>query len=122
MVEVNATIFIQMAHFLIAWFFLDRYLLRPMVKFIDQEETVINDYQKALQKEALAIEQEVSAQKKFWKNQHIQLQKESPAYNINTVLSYSAIVCPMIPEMNKADKELLIERTKKAIVKQVKHD
>jgi non-ribosomal peptide synthetase component E (peptide arylation enzyme) len=122
MVEVNATIFIQMAHFLIAWFFLNKYLLRPIVAFINKEKAAIEGYEQTLEKESLIIEQEISAQKKFWKNQHTQLQKESPACNAHTVLSYSAIVCPIIPEMNKSDKELLIERTKKAIVKQVKHD
>ncbi|MFS8506884.1 MAG: hypothetical protein LVQ75_02000 [Candidatus Babeliales bacterium] len=122
MVEVNATIFIQMAHFLIAWFFLDNYLLRPFVKFIEQEKAVIDDYQKTLKQEALTIEQEESSQKNFWKNQHVQLKKEAPAYDPHAILSYSAIVCPMIPEMNKTDKELLIKNTKKAILKQVKHD
>jgi hypothetical protein len=122
MIEVNATIFIQMAHFLIFWFFFDRYLLRPFLVCIDQEKSVIEDHQKTLNQEALLIEQEKKSQKIFWNNQHLQLQKESPIYSFHSILSYSAIVCPVIPEMNKADKELLIKNTKKAIIKQVKHD
>ena len=56
MISINATLFIQIIHFLILVFILNRLMLRPILKLIDERDQYIRD----LKKEVVKLEEETT--------------------------------------------------------------
>ncbi len=55
MISVNGTLIVQMAAFMWAWWFIDSYLLRPLVACIAQEATAQQEIEMALEAQRQSV-------------------------------------------------------------------
>ena len=75
---LNATLLVQIFHFLIAYLILDRLFLRKAVGIIQQEKAEQDALMQEIQKERDAVAQKHAQKEKAWQGFQQQFAKETP--------------------------------------------
>ncbi len=66
MIELNITLFVQMAHFLFAWWFLDAFLCKYLVQSVQEEQCVQDELSEQIGLESKQLEELKREQEKKW--------------------------------------------------------
>lgn len=123
MMEIDATVFIQMGHFVIVWMLLDRLLLRKLVTLIQQEEATY-DYlvqEVTTSKKAIIAEQE--RQKEQWHMYKVLISTKVPAANKSFSSSpFDMHMCPVSLGVDETTRQELVKEVNDHMVRKLLHD
>lgn len=121
MIDFNATIIVQVAHFFIGWCLLDKFLFKPVVAIIQEEAATENKIKNAIEDNKKHLESEQRKQDLIWIQYRKQFEMFTPVVEMSPLLSFSALLCPVSLQMNKDEKEKLLHETKSFLREKVTH-
>ncbi|HBR70940.1 TPA: hypothetical protein DIC20_01615 [Candidatus Dependentiae bacterium] len=78
MIRLNMTLIFQICHFLIAYFLLTRFLWKPVIAHIDQQEAHKNNLEEDLFQQEQIVEQKIFALDRMWQNAQSSFQVHTP--------------------------------------------
>lgn len=119
MVEVNATLFIQMINFFVVWWALDQFFFRHVVGLISRERARVKRLDNSIKRENALLEAELDRQKVEWHKYRRKFKKHTPKVETLPLLSYSAILCEISGQEDHTTKELLVQEVKRLIITKV---
>ncbi len=82
--NINFTLVVQAIHFLIAYFLIDRFLLRKVIVLVQEDENAINQAQEKLTKAEIQLQKKENYKDSQWYNFCTFFQQTSP--NISTTM------------------------------------
>lgn len=119
MIELNATFFIQMVHFFIAWWVLDRFFFRSIVALIHKKQREQKKAQQALKQIENAIQETHHKRDLLIKRYKKQFKEEAPVVQAEPALSYTAVLCPHSQKITPKNHEKLLEETEQLLLEKV---
>ena len=119
MVDFNATLLLQVFHFLVAWWLLDTFLFRQAVLIIQKERAARSKVLGAIDKNKAALIAEQHKQDLLWEQYRKKFGKYAPDVEMTPLLSFSSILCPVTMRMKDQEKEQLLSETKSFLIKKV---
>ena len=119
MIELNATFFVQMVHFFIAWGLLDRFFFRPVVALIQKKRRDQKKAEQAIDQVKDSIEAVHHKQELLIKRYKKQFKEESPVVQVEPALSYTAVLCPHSEKITPKNHEKLLEETEHLLLEKV---
>ncbi len=118
MIHFDATLILQIIHFLVAWFLLDYFLFRKIIPLVQEEDKKTDVVHELIahEKELCQLEKTTQAliveKRKQLFLQHAPHLKQQPAP------AFSSLVCPIV-DMPETQKEALSQEICTAIVTKV---
>ena len=91
MIEINITLFVQMAHFLFAWWFLNKYLYKYLVEAVQEEQLAQDNLTLRIAAESNHLEELKVDQKKKWLQWCSQFRSSVPFLDTRVHISESFI-------------------------------
>ena len=123
MIEINATFLMQILHFLVMWWILDRFFFRHVVARIQQKESKIANLTKAIAQGQEALRTEQFRHVELWRRYRKKFAQQTPQIETTPALSYSTILCAIAVDLDKDAQKKLVKETKVIIVeKATYHD
>ncbi len=123
MISINGTLLVQIASFLWVWWFLDKKLLRPVVDIIEQEASVQNELERALDQQKTNLAKTTRLKEDRWYNFKLSFARATPSN------PHDSVACNL-PEEKKyvgdtltdQEKASLERATVKLVVERINHE
>lgn len=122
MVSINATLVVQVVHFLFAWWFLERFFFRPFVRDVQKQYAQVSHLGSEIALNRAKVLQELTLKENAWKHLFTLFKEKSPSVRTVQHLSFSGILCPVSLSLEEKQRKVFLEQAKKAIVKKVLYD
>jgi hypothetical protein len=116
---LNATLLVQIANFLIAYYLLRFFLLQPVSGIIQDERAEENRQKRIIKEQQDRIDEQVSLKEKVWRDCRHHFQQNSPALLKASILKDKVQVASYVP--SKASVRQMREEVAKIIVSKVDH-
>ena len=121
MFSFDVTLIVQMIHFGVAWWFIDRLLFKKLVSEIHHEDTFSIGLQKKLDQESEKLSVITQQKELDWK-QYKELYKDQiPSKNIVYSVSQDIVFTPPV-ELTEQDRHVLINEISYELVREIAHD
>ena len=111
MISVNGTLFIQMAAFLVAWRFLDRFLLKPLVSLIKQEAIAQEQLEESLEKIKSDMVARDRHKQERWFNYQMLFARSTPSLSLYQPSCFLAQTRIIPAHMSDAERQDLQQTT-----------
>lgn len=119
MITVNATLLVQCAHFLFAWWFLHRFLFKDFVRVINQQDVKVKNLVLSVDHERALLQEAYGKKSAQWDHYRTLFVKHSPVVLRSFHLSFSTVLCPLFFEVTEEQKQKLTKETTECLVKRV---
>lgn len=122
MIEINATYFVQIIHFLFMWWLLDRFFFPVVVGHVHKEEATLQSIKQSILNEQDKLLFEQNKQRVEWQQFRDHFKKHAPQIDVTPPFAYSTVLCSVIEPFSKEAQEKIIKDMKAVIIKKaVKH-
>jgi hypothetical protein len=122
MIEINFTLFVQMAHFLFAWWFLDTFLYKYLVQAVQEEQSVQDSLVVRVAVEGKQLEELRIDQKKRWLRLCSQFRSAIPLLSTRVHVSESFIKKGPVAELSKEETQKTVTAVTQHIVQRIVHE
>lgn len=122
MIYFNATFFVQIFHFLFAWWALRQFLFRPVVSSIQHEKAVNTRFKNVITVERELLEKAQKEQSRQWSWYQQQFKKRIPESVIHTALSVRSFKRIEPPQISSDDKKRDCALLTDLVVSRLSHD
>ena len=123
MVDINATFVLQVVHFLIAWWLLERFFFRVVVAVIHTETEEVQGLVDLVERERTDLHRAYDLKVERWQQYRQRYKSKTPAVEMHPALSYSAVLCPVTFEIDAKQKQKMVkEATDFFVKKALNHD
>ncbi len=119
MINVDATIFFQALHFFLAWWVLDKFLFRSVVKAVFEEQGVLDALSKSIVKEQELLQHERDLHAEDQRVAKIKFKQEAPLIEPESSAVYLTISCPVTANIEKKKKHALVKEAKELLLQRV---
>lgn len=122
MIYFNATFFVQIIHFLFAWWLLRKFLFRPFVSVIQHEKAVGTRLKNVVTAEQELLERAQKEQNRQWSWYQQQFKKRIPEFVTHTAVSINSFKKVEAPKVSSADEKRDCALLTDLVVSRLSHD
>lgn len=119
---LNATLFLQIFHFILAYFILDRLLLRKAVDIIQKEQADQEALMNGIQKERDAVAEKQEQKQIDWQRYQNQFMEKIPQPIIQPKLTLFEKKTVSIPEVSENEINRYAHELKSLLIEKVTND
>ena len=121
MFSFDITLIVQMVHFFLAWWFIDRFLFKKLVKEVQDEHSFTSGLQQKLDKETHVLAEMCQQKDAEW-NRFKVLYKDQIPLKISPYVMSQDIRYQSPVEMTEDKKIAIIHDISQELIRQVSHD
>lgn len=121
MIDFNATLLLQVFHFVFVWWLLDTFLLKHIVAIIQSERAVRSALVSKIDERKKDLLAEQHKQDLLWVHYRKEFGRDAPNVETPPILSFSSLLCPVTLQMKKEEKEKILHETKSFLIQKVLH-
>lgn len=119
MITVNATLVVQVVHFLFVWWLLHRFLLKDFVCAIAEQDLEIKNLALSVEHERALLQESYGRKSAQWEYYRLLFVQHSPVIIQSFAFSLSAVLCPLFFDVTPEQKNRLVNEATKDLIKQV---